>query len=175
MRQTIPTIGFIASFAAIQNLACAGNAVSPEANSVKQRASIVLAAFERSEALFGAKAFAISQLNALAVEYSSDASNVIDPVSLRIAEQFLRVLPDEIPMPEFSVEPDGCISLDWIESRSRVFSLSVSASNRFPYAWLDGTDVGQAVARFDGERIPERVIDGIMSIVRNGTPSLRAA
>ena len=61
-------------------------------------------------------------------------------------------------MPEFAPEPDGAISLDWIQSRHRLFTLSISASNRLAYAWLDGTDKGHGVARFDGRTIPRRVL-----------------
>ena len=74
---------------------------------------------------------------------------------------FLRALPDRVPLPEISPEPDGSVSLDWTQSRNRLFSVSVSGSNRLAYAWVDGTDSGHAVVRFDGQSIPLPILQGI--------------
>ncbi len=170
MYQSIPKLGVIAGFAAMQALATGGSAVSAEAQAVRKHACHILEGFEQSQALFGAKAEAISQLMALAAE-----EQTADPVALRVAEKFIRALPNTIPIPEFAIDPDGSISLDWIENRNRVFSLSVGANSRVAFAWLDGTDKGHAVARFDGQQIPERVVKGITSIATNGNASLRPA
>jgi hypothetical protein len=170
MYQSIPKLGVIAGFAAMQTAANGGNAVSPDAQVVREQARCVLRAFEQSQALFGAKAEAISQLMALAGE-----DKTIDPNAVFVAEKFVRALPDAISLPEFSLDPDGAISLDWIQSRTRIFSLSVEANGRLAYAWLDGIDRGHATARFNGRQIPERIIEGITSIATNGNTSLRAA
>ncbi len=85
------------------------------------------------------------------------------------AVAFIRALPEEVPLPEFAPEPDGSISLDWISSRNRLFSISVGTGDRLPYAWLDGTDKGHAVARFDGKNIPPRILEGIKSILNGGS------
>jgi hypothetical protein len=135
------------------------NAVSPEAQAVRKQAWYVMERFERSQALFGAKAEALSQLASLVAEEQN-----ADATSAMIAEQFIRALPDAISLPEFGIDPDGSICFDWMVSRDRIFSLSVSANSRLVYAWLDGVDKGHAVARFDGQIIPERVLDGITSI-----------
>lgn len=74
-------------------------------------------------------------------------------------------LPENLPMPEVAAEPDGSISLDWIASRFRMFSVSVGANNRVAYAWLDGSEKGHAVAVFDGLTIPPNMRNGIESIV----------
>jgi len=169
MYQSIPKIGVI-GFAAMQALANGGNAVSPEAQAVRAQADCVIKVFEQSQALFGAKKAAISELMALAAE-----DQTVDPIAVLVAEKFLRALPNAIPLPEFSIDPDGSVSLDWIEARNQIFSLSVGANSRLAFAWLDGTDKGHAVARFDGQQIPERVIDGITSIATNGNASLRVA
>ena len=75
-------------------------------------------------------------------------------------------LPDGISLPEFAPEPDGSISLDWIQSRNCLFSLSVCANGGLAYAWLDGADGGRAAARFDGETIPPVVLEGIKRVAR---------
>src|SRR5258706_6876016 len=116
----------------------------------------VVATLERappSQAPFGRKAAAISELRAIASNCSkggwdSDDASAIDPVALLNAEAFVRALPDAIPLPEIAPEPDGAISLDWIQSKTRLLSLSVGSSNRLAYAWLDGSDRGHAVTYF---------------------------
>jgi hypothetical protein len=170
MYQSIPKLSVIAGFAAMQALASDGNAVSAEAQAVREHACYVLEGFEQSQALFGAKKEAITQLKALAAE-----EQVVNPIAVLVAEQFVRALPNTIPLPEFSIDPDGSISLDWIEARNQIFSLSVGANSRLAFAWLDGTDKGHAVARFNGQQIPEKILEGITSIATNGNASLRVA
>jgi hypothetical protein len=92
-----------------------------------------------------------------------------------LAKRFVRSLPDGVSLPEFAPEPDGSISLDWIQSRARLYSLSIGHSNRLAYAWLDGADKGHGVVHFDGQNVPPRVLDGIKHIVGHGYAGLRAA
>ena len=87
----------------------------------------------------------------------------------------VRALPGEVQLPEFAPEPDGSVSLDWIQSRNRMFTLSVGSGPRLAYAWLDGADKGHGVAAFDGSNVPTRVLEGICSIMNHGNTLLRAA
>lgn len=167
-------------YAAAQGFARGGSAVSSEARLVRDAVGAVVGLTERSQALFGDKAAAISELRALANECSDpgwdgDEAYGVNPVAVFLAETFIRVLPDGVPLPEFAVEPDGCVSLDWIQSRNRLFSISVGSNDRLAYAWLDGADKGHGVARFDGDRIPPRIAEGISEIINNGNATLRAA
>lgn len=125
---------------------------------------------EQSQALFGEKAAAISDVRLLEQECKEEnwdgyGAAATDARAVRLAECFVRTLPEEFPLPEFAPEPDGSVSLDWAQSRSRVFSLSVGSSNRLAYAWLDGTDKGHGVSTFDGHRIPTRILQGIQEIM----------
>jgi len=156
-------------------MANGSNAVSREAYALQENAANVVRLVEQSRALFGAKQDAIAHLCSLVNEYQTEGNEALDYSSVAVTEQFLRALPDELPLPEFSVEPDGVISLDWIESRHRLFSLGISPNSRLAYAWLDGTDQGHGVARFDGQQIPKRILDGIAAISKNGIATLRAA
>jgi hypothetical protein len=127
---------------------------------------------ERSQVLFGEKNVAISQIAALANEcaeagWDGNEAAPIDSVAVRTAAEFIRAMPNDLPLPEFAPEPDGSISLDWIQSRTRLFSLSVGSTSRLAYAWLDGSDKGHGVARFDGERIPPRIIEGVIGIMNH--------
>jgi hypothetical protein len=173
-------VGFLAGYAALQLAARASSAVSPEAKVVRKNASALVDSAERSVALFGAKNTALSQLFSLVDECSEqgwdgDDAAPLHPMAASLAAEFVRALPDNFPLPEFTPELDGCIALDWIESPTRHLSVSFGLNNRLAYAWLDGTDKGHGVASFDGEFIPPRVIAAIESIVGNGDTSLRAA
>jgi hypothetical protein len=146
-----------------------GTAVSKEAGDVARGAREVNEAFEHSHALFGSKAEAIGELYAILHECSADnwdgrGAVAVSPRAVRTAEEFIRVLPQNVPLPDVTPEPDGSVGLDWSESSTRVFSVSFGPGPRLAYAWLDGTDRGHAVARFDGEAIPCRILSGIRAI-----------
>lgn len=162
--------------------ACVGrrSAISPEAEVLSQAVSAVVVSSERSQALFGKKAEALSRMSVLAIECEADdwdgnGGAAIDPIALQNAEAFVRALPDHLPMPEFAADPDGAVSLDWIAARNRVFSVSIGASNRLAYAWLDGTDKGHCVASFDGTTVPRRLMDTLSPILPHGIASFRTA
>jgi hypothetical protein len=151
-----------------------------EAKSVGHAASSLMRAAESSVALFGERGAAISSLRELANECAGDdwdgsGAVALDPCAVENAERFLRALPEGVPMPECSPEPDGSVSLDWSESRARLFSVSVSGSNRLAFAWLDGCDKGHGVSRFDGVLVPERVLIGLRLILPETHAPVRAA
>ena len=146
------------------------SAISVEAQAISRETVAVIHAIEHSHALFGKKADVISQLNAIAHECSEEGwdgneANPVDEIARCFAECFIRVLPEDIPLPECAPEPDGSISLDWIRSRTCLFSVSIGRSQRLACAWLDGSNKGHAVEHFDCEKIPQRVLDGIRSIM----------
>lgn len=145
-------------------------AVSHEARDVKQAADRVTQATDASQALFGNKSSAISNLFEVSGACGIDdwdgyGAEAIGPVVIRNAEMFIRAFPDELALPAISAAPDGTIVLDWISGPSRLFSVNVGWNARLAYAWLDGTDQGHAVARFDGGQIPLRILEGIRAIV----------
>lgn len=147
---------------------------------MREAASAVVERGETSRALFGKKALALSQLATLANECALDdwdgaGARAVSHLSVFMATTFVRALPEGIPLPEFAPEPDGSVSLDWIQSKNRLFMLSVGTSNRVAYAWLDGSDKGHAVARFDGETIPHLILEGIKETMNHGHASLRVA
>lgn len=168
------TVGVcLISYAAAQGLARNTTGVSREARAIRDAVTAVVDRAEQSHALFGHKAAALSVLRALANANSGEDESSLDPIAVRNAENFIRALPDHFPIPEFAAEPDGSVSLDWLQSRNRLFSLSIGSSDRLAFAWLDGSDRGHGVARFDGCTLPLRVREGIESIA--GHASLRAA
>jgi hypothetical protein len=180
MPEPVLAIGILAGYSALYAAARGNSAVSNEALAIRSSAMAAVQTTERSHALFGEKATAISQIWALADEcserdWNGEDAEPLDRDAASIAADFVRALPDGVRMPEFASEPDGSISLDWIESRHRQFSLSVARTSRLAFAWLDGADKGHGVAAFDRMGIPVRVLQGIQSIVKNADTSLRAA
>jgi hypothetical protein len=167
-------------YAALSPYARAGSAVSSEAQMVSKAASAVVNCAERSQALFGDKTAAISELMTLAnecakVDWDGNGASAIRSTAVSRAMDFIRALPRDVPLPEFASEPDGSVSLDWIQSRHRIFSVSAGEGNRLAYAWLDGADQGHGVARFDGQFVPPRILEGILSIVDHGKTFLWSA
>ncbi len=124
---------------------------------------------ESSVALFGEKDQVMTAIYELAKECSMedwDGYGAL-PLSIKSVEdglQFVRLLPCDTPLPEVSPEPDGLLALEWTASKSRRLSVSFCESSRIAYAWIDGSDRGHAVARFDGQSIPRRVQEAIYSI-----------
>ena len=146
-----------------------GSAISPEASEVAKAASAIIAASERSQALFGQKATLLSALTLMADEcgesdWNGEGAQAIEPTVIRRASEFIRAMPEGVPLPEIAPAPDGSIILDWALSKRRVFSLSIGETDCLAYVWLDGTDKGHGVAQFDGIRMPSRVLDGVQAL-----------
>lgn len=145
------------------------NAVSSQAVQI-QRFRYEIASFaEQSMALFGEKDRILSMICEIEKEcgvadWDGYGALHVSAFSALKAQEFIRHLPAQMPMPEVAPEPDGSLSLDWTTSKSRRFSVSIGNSDRLAYAWIDGSDRGHAVARFDSETIPLRILDGILSI-----------
>lgn len=88
----------------------------------------------------------------------------LDRNALELACEIVRSLPDDLPMPSFSIEPDGGVSLDWMPTQNRTFTLSIGKTDRLPYAWIDCADRGHAVARFVNGQLPVRILQEIRRI-----------
>ena len=99
-------------------------------------------------------------------DWDGNGASSIDRRALAAVENFIRALPNGIPLPELAAEPDGSISLDWIQSCNRLFSVSVGSTRCLACAWSDGADKGHAVASFDGTIIPPTVLDGIGEVIK---------
>src|SRR5258708_1392744 len=116
-------------YAAVNAATRSGTAVSPEASAVRDRACAIVESTERSIALFGPKAGGISEMWSPVADHAhigwdGNDARPISRLAGNIAEAFIRALPNDVPTPEFAAEPDGSISLDWIDSRTRLVSVS---------------------------------------------------
>ncbi len=179
MSEAISSLGPFVGYTTMHTLAHAGSAVSSESEVLRQRMADIRRSTERSQSLFGGKAATISQIWALANEcaesgWDGGEAEAVDRLAAFAAADVIRALPEGLALPEVAPEPDGSISLDWIQSRNRLFSVSVGTSGRLAFAWLDGSDRGHGVARFDGEQVPHRILDGIAEIVQHGNTAVGA-
>lgn len=167
---------------ALYALARPGSAVSAEAGQVRACAESLVDRVESSDALFGGKTAVISALWGLARSHAEagwDGAEALpaDRHAIALACAFVRALPAECDMPEVGVDPDGAVTLDWMASRQRMLSISFAGdSDRLAYAWIDGTDRGNAVAKFDRNIVPRLLLQAILSItMAPGRAALPAA
>jgi len=142
---------------------------SREAKDVFEIARAVDRHMSLSVSLFGERDELLEQIAALVDECSTpdwDAygAEPIDPAAADRAAALVRALPPGYRLPECAPLPDGCISLDWIESRLRSVSVSVGTGPRLAYAWLDGTDHGHGVATFEFASLPASVLDTVQRV-----------
>ena len=172
--------GVLLGYAAVSAYARNGSAVSAESQVAREKAYFVLGLAEKSHALFGEKSAAIASLYEMASEcgvegWDGDGACAISSIAVSQAVDFLRALPAGVRLPDYGTEPDGSVCFEWTLSRHRRFMISVGKGDRLAYAWVDGTDRGHAVARFDGHHIPDRILQGLKSLLTHEFTSVRAA
>jgi hypothetical protein len=180
MPEPISVAFTLVGYAALYGYGRNNTALSSEAKSANKAVAALIESKERSQSLFGVKASVIAAIRSVAAEACEDdwdayGSLGVDPLAVWNAEEFIRALPDDFPMPEVAAEPDGSISLDWIQSRNRVFSVSVGTTNRLAFAWLDGTERGHSVVNFDGSNLPQHLVSQIGPIVNYAPTPFRFA
>jgi hypothetical protein len=179
MLEAVSVSAPLVGYASMGMLAHPGSAMSREASALQRQAAAVMRSASQSQALYGTKSAAVSALWMLVAEFSThspDGAGSLPPAlgALVVAEQVIRALPGDLPVPELAVEPDGAISLDWIVSRNCMLSISAGPTDRLSYAWVDGADHGHAVAHFDGERIPARIVAGIRALMNRDDTTIRS-
>lgn len=173
------TIGAVFS---LYSLARPASAISSEAGHVRAYAERIVGRVESSAALFGGRMGVIAALRDLSnchakAGWDGGQASPVDSAAIELAVDFVRALPDDCEMPEVGVEPDGAVSLDWLPSRHNMLSISFTgSSDRLAFAWLDGTDRGSAVARFDRQVVPTRLAQALdAATAKADVACLRAA
>lgn len=69
------------------------------------------------------------------------------------------------PEPEFSVDPDGEVALDWIVSRYKMLSISFSTNKRISFAGLYGANKIRGSEYFYNE-IPKTIKDSLTRLYK---------
>jgi len=83
--------------------------------------------------------------------------------SLIKAFQFVRSLPDDISMPDVSVDPDGEVALEWYKNPRWVFSVSVGADGTLTYAGIWENTETHGSSKWD-EILPQEIVNGIRRV-----------
>lgn len=108
-------------------------------------------------------------------DWDSDGALPVSRRTLSVAMRLVGVLPKSVPLPEVSCAVDGSIVFDWMPTQGRMISVSIHESDRLAFAWLNGTDRGHAVARFNGADIPTIIMSTIQSILEGDNARVLAA
>lgn len=150
--------------------------VSDEAAQVIESLRKIDCAQQGAQTLSGRLAEAMSRVYAAIDALVVDDEQAAAPFdAVQNAVRVISALPDMLPLPEIGIDPDGAISLDWMPTRFRMFSISVSDSERLAYAWLNGTDRGHGVVRLEGGQLPRSLWLQLAETVGDAAASLRAA
>lgn len=101
-------------------------------------------------------------LKRLAVECSKDGWDGGDaaPITPEVVDSvynFIQALPKGIAMPDIAPEPDGSISLDWIQTGPRIVSVSIGPFRIISYAWLNESGSGYGTFYFSSS-VPKQVL-----------------
>jgi len=139
--------------------------VSREAQELRDAAADVRHAFTLSVVLSKVKHESISSLMGALIEARCDVSRKGAPVafskdSLHHAIRLIESLPNQFPAPEFGVDPDGEIALDWYVDKYRALSISVAASGVLSYAAILGKSTKHGSEEL-GDDIPKEIVDSL--------------
>ncbi len=125
------------------------NAISDVAARIQELVGSLSRSNGRMQFLTGNEAIFENRLRIALDELVTDDDQCAVPVgAVDRALRLVRALAPGLPLPEVAIDPDGAISLDWMPSRTRAFSISVSDSDRLAYAWMNGSDRGHGAVRF---------------------------
>lgn len=144
--------------------------VSPLSGVVAKAIHSAADAFTDSVALYGDFHDVMAELS----EISRDCSNtdwdgfgalrIPNEAAVKV-EQFLYALPNSIPAPEISPEPDGSLALMWHGGRHLAFTISFQEDQRVTYAGIDGTSKWHGVEVFNGRTVSPFLLNGIQRVI----------
>ena len=143
------------------------SAVSDEAGVRRERADL-----SNSWVLFVSKEDTLNRLYELAAEcaeadWDGYGAEAVSKSAVERSAHFIRRLPEGLPLPEISVEPDGEIALDWSPTPMQTFSVSIGTADQMACAWVNGTEHGHVVVSSNNGEIPSRILQEIQRITNN--------
>ena len=126
---------------------------------------------ESLRTLFGPQKDALNRLYELAAEcaeanWDGYGAEAVSQNAVEHSVHFIRKLPEDLPLPEISVEPDGEIALDWSPTPTQTFSVSIGTADRMTCAWVNGTEHGHVVVSSNNGEIPSRILQEIQRITK---------
>ena len=122
---------------------------------------------ECSRALFVSKKDALNRLSELAAEcaqadWDGYGAEAVSQSAVERSAHFIRRLPEDLPLPEISVEPDGEIALDWSPTQTQTFSVSIGTTDQMACAWVNGTEHGHVVVSSTNGEISWRILQELV-------------
>ena len=115
-----------------------------------------------------------AELDALAADCSESnwdgyEALPISPIALDRAKRLVRAIPQDLPEPSISPEPDGAIELQWYATSSRVCSVGCCPDGTYNYAALldDDTATGH-FSGMDEDAFPSVLSTLINKVLFNG-------
>ena len=146
--------------------------VSDEVFIIRKKDLGVSKHIESSQALLDLKEDTLNRLYELAEEcaeadWDGYDAEAVSQSAVEHSAHFIRRLPEDLLLPEISVEPDGEIALDWSPTPTQTFSVSIGTADRMACAWVNGTEHGHAVAYSNNGEIPSRILQEIQRITNN--------
>lgn len=140
-------------------------AVSRESGKLRAVLMSMLGAVSRSVA-FGVRheeaRLALDQafLDASYEDWDCHGAKQAHPLSYYHARRFIAALPTTLPVPEFGVDPDGELSIEWYRAPRRVFSASVGRNGRLTYAGLFGRSESHGT-EYSLDEIPDSILANV--------------
>lgn len=98
--------------------------------------------------------------------WDGEGSEPADALSYEYAKLFLQTLPNWVPNPEASVDPDGELCFEWDYGRRAVFSLSLARDGTLSFAGLFGVAKQHGVESFTGD-VPATILENIQRAISN--------
>lgn len=149
-----------------------GYAVSEAAEVLRARRSELLQKRNAAASVSAPLYAAFERLEVITSEFRDEVDVTIEvddhmKNSEALAKKFLEFLPPKFQDPEFAVEDDGSVAMEWRPERGRVLVVSFVSTGRIEYAGLDGI-----TNRFHGpaifiDRIPAKVIEHLEQLRLN--------
>lgn len=125
------------------------------------------------------KKAALSELREMVEEsqhddWDGEGAQAVNMSSVAKARKIINGLPTSSDMPSVGIGPDGLVVLEWITSRTRRLMITVTTSDRLPFAYMSGNNSMRGVGSYFGGELPPEVTEGLKRITNHGT-SLRFA
>lgn len=116
--------------------------LSDEAGALR-KLTITAAEFRNSVTLGEPKRVVQQALDAACIAAQEDnwdrtGSARVEPSTHVYANQFLRILPHDLPVPDISVDADGEILFEWDRGPRQIFSVSIGRDGTLTFAGLFG-------------------------------------
>lgn len=98
-------------------------------------------------------------------DYTEPGGGDGDPQAQEAAKKFVALLPPDITRPDWGVDPDGEIALDW-RRNGDALSLSVGPRNVIYACYRETRGAYSGAFGFDGSAIPPRLLEMIREVAK---------